>query len=374
MSTQTSFSPVLALAVSHQPAATPRPLTTAAGGESRLAPLPANDRMPRCGQAVLAAYADHPSAYLALNAATRHFTSPVADGFIAYRAWGGYLYQFGNVFAPPADQAALLAAFCTFARQQRKRVCAVQLRAQDIALYQQAGFRLNQLGSAYTLDLRAFTLAGTKFMNLRNKIRRARKEGIQVVEAGVELAFSAEHKAQLERLSAHWLKSKGRWKKLLDFMVGELEDQKDTAQRLFLAMHQEQIVAFIRYVPSYGRWPGWLHDLTRRVPDAPPGVMDLLNVTAIERFQAEGAPYLHFGFTPSAGLTPATDNIEGRSPAIGWILRQLNEHGAAIYPAQSQVDYKLKWGPQIITPEYIAYQGSFRLSNVWSLLRLTRAI
>ena len=37
-----------------------------------------------------------------------------------------------------------------------------------------AGFRVNQLGRSYTLDLGRFTTAGTRFMQLRNKVNRAR--------------------------------------------------------------------------------------------------------------------------------------------------------------------------------------------------------
>lgn len=344
----------------------------------RLAPLPNREGDQRCSRAVLARYADHPSAYLAMNQAAQHFTTAAVDGCIAYRAWGGYLYQFGNVFAAPDDQATLLAAFCAYAHQQRKQVCTVQLRRQDIGLYQQAGFRINQLGTSYTLDLQQFGLRGAKFANLRNKIHRAQKQGVRVVEVGVNEPFTPALQSQIDALSAAWLRSKGAGKKLLDFMVGELETTADSPQRVFLALQgapeNEQLLGFIRYAPSYGRLPGMLHDLTRRIPDAPPGVMELINSIAFERFKAEGIRYLHFGFTPCVGLSDAADDVPERSKALSWIIRKIHEHGAAIYPAQSQVEYKLKWGPQIIEPEYIAFQGSFRLGHAWSLLRLTRAI
>lgn len=344
------------------------------GHDTPPVPLPNNMENQRCSRAALAIYADHPSAYLAMNQATRHFTTAAVDGFIAYRAWGNYLYQFGNVYAAPADQATLLADFCSFARRQRKQLCAVQLRRQDIELYRQCGFRLNQLGVSYTLDLAQFTLLGSKFSNLRNKVRRAKRAGVQVVEVGEERPFTVALQEQIEALSTAWLRDKGRGKKMLDFMVGELEMDSDSPQRIFLAMQEERLLGFIRYVPSYGRLPGWLHDLTRRVPEAPPGVMELINVTAFERFKAEGVRYLHFGFTPCVGLSAETDNVPERSKVLSWLIHQIHQHGQAIYPAQSQADYKLKWGPQIIEPEYIAFQNQFRLGHAWSLLRLTQAL
>src|SRR5690349_18143906 len=72
--------------------------------------------------------ADNPSAFLALNAGTQHFTTPGIDGVIAYRRAGRRtIVQLGGVFADPADQPRLLAAFLAHATQLRRRVVAVQL-------------------------------------------------------------------------------------------------------------------------------------------------------------------------------------------------------------------------------------------------------
>jgi hypothetical protein len=60
--------------------------------------------------------------------------------------------------------------------------------------------------------------------------------------------------------------------------------------------HQAQ--AFITYVPVWGERPGVLHDLTRKRPTAAVGALELCNAVALDRFIAEGMPFLHFGFTP----------------------------------------------------------------------------
>jgi lysylphosphatidylglycerol synthetase-like protein (DUF2156 family) len=52
----------------------------------------------------------------------------------------------------------------------------------------------------------------------------------------------------------------------------------------------------------------------------------------------------------------------------------LARHGSAIYPAETQAQYKLKWHPETIVPEYVAFEGRFRLSAAWRLMLLTRAI
>ena len=94
-----------------------------------------------------------------------------------------------------------------------------------------------------------------------------------------------------------------------------------------------------------GANPGYLHDLTRHVPGAPVGTMELINGSAIDRFREEGVPYLHFGFTPFivSGAEPA-----GFNRLFSRSVELLGRYGSAVYPAQTQVSYKLKWGPDLI--------------------------
>jgi phosphatidylglycerol lysyltransferase len=319
-------------------------------------------------------WSDHPCAFLALNEETRAFRAPGLRGFIAYRPCGGWLFQLGSPFAPDEDRAALLEAFRGFAGAERRKVCALQLRPGDVELYREAGFRVNQLGTSYTVELERFTTKGSRFMQLRNKVNRARKDGVKVAELGVDLPRAPAITGQQDALTARWLESKGRHRKLLDFMVGETGGAHDDLRRTFVAMKDERLLAFVTYVPAWGELGGVLHDLSRRVPDAPPGVMELVNTTAIDRFKAEGLRHLNFGLTPFVGVGDATDRIPGRSAAVSWLLRKLAVHGGAVYPARSQAAYKLKWDPTVIVPEYFAFEGRFELGCLFRLLVLTRSI
>src|SRR5215470_2237137 len=96
---------------------------------SRRSPRPSPSPRPELGtvEGILARRAENPSAFLALNDETCHFTVDAVDGVVAYRPAGRRtIVQFGGVFADPADQGMLLAAFLDFARVQRRKVAAVQ--------------------------------------------------------------------------------------------------------------------------------------------------------------------------------------------------------------------------------------------------------
>ncbi|HEU5321358.1 MAG TPA: DUF2156 domain-containing protein [Methylomirabilota bacterium] len=321
--------------------------------------------------AVLRAHGDHPSIALAFHRDMRYETAPGLDAVIPYRPAGRFLLAFGGVFGAEPDRRPLLERFVEAAERTGRRVCAVQVRDAAADLFHRAGFRLNQLGCSYTLRLDGFRLAGGSFMQLRNKIRRAEATGIRAVEVGADVAAPPDLRQALDGVTRAWVRAKGRHQKVLEFLVGDLDALARPGTRCFVALRDSALLAFITYVPVWGSRPGLLHDLSRRRPDCPPGVMELVNSTAIRRFQAEGVGHLHFGFTPFAEVGR---ELGSHSPLVAALVRALARWGGAVYPAASQVAYKRKWGPQIVEPEYLAFRGRFRLGAVWQLLRITRSI
>ncbi|MCX5001107.1 DUF2156 domain-containing protein [Streptomyces sp. NBC_00638] len=313
-------------------------------------------------------YADNPSAFLALNTGNEAFFAPGEDGVIVYRRAGRYLIQFGGVFAPMEQRATLLREFKKFAEKERRRITAIQLQPADIGLYDSEGFVVNQVGASYSVKLTEFSLRGSKFVKLRNKISRAKRSGLEVRE--VDFSRYAE---PMERIDKNWLKSKGRHAKEIAFLVGQLGGPAQEYRRLFVGFLNDTPIAYISYSPSYGSSPGWLHDLSRRGAETPPGVMEALNSTAMDIFRAEGAEWLHFGFTPFTGLLPEHE-LPGHSPLTAKFMRLLAERGEAVYPSRSQLAYKEKWAPDLILPEYLAFAGSVRPGAIWQILRVTNSI
>jgi lysylphosphatidylglycerol synthetase-like protein (DUF2156 family) len=175
----------------------------------------------------------------------------------------------------------------------------------------------------------------------------------------------------MRALDARWLAAKGKHTKELEFLVGEYGGEHQNARRLFVGTIDGQLVGYVSYSPAYGSRPGWLHDLSRRLPAGPPGVMETINAAAIETFRAEDAEWLHFGFTPFTGLSEAPTS---RSRWFTWLTRQLATRGAAVYPAATQLAYKQKWAPHVVIPEYIAFQGRASLYGFLQVFRAANAL
>jgi lysylphosphatidylglycerol synthetase-like protein (DUF2156 family) len=313
-------------------------------------------------------FGDNPSAFLALNSGNHYFSPPKLSGVVVYRQSGRYLVQFGGPFADPEHYDALLRSFLEFAREQRREVVAIQLQRGDAPGYAEHGFAVNQVGASYAVDLARFTTRGTQFMQLRNKIARASRSGLTVIEA--KLADWADPVAEVDKL---WLTSKGEHAKPLEFLVGEHGGPMQEHRRLFLGLRDEKLVGYISYVPVYGSRPGWLHDLSRRLPDNLPGVMELINSTAIETFRSESAGWLHFGFTPFTNLRPEFE-VTGHSKAFNWFMRWLWANGSMVYPAKTQLAYKSKWAPHAVLPEYVAFEKHAQLGGFIHVFKAANAI
>ena len=311
---------------------------------------------------LVAAYGDNPSAFLALNSGNEHFTAPGLEGVVVYRRAGRHLVVFGAPFGP--DPAALLRAFTSFARG---RVVAIQAQSSDVDTYASAGYTVNQVGASYAVDLAPFTLRGSRFVRLRNKISRATRSGLVVREVPYASWSSA-----VAALDAEWLRGKGKHAKPLEFLVGECGGPVQSSRRLFVGTIDGSLVGYISYSPAYGSRPGWLHDLSRRLPSAPPGVMEAINASAISVFHGEGASWLHFGFTPFTGLSGGLEH-PSHSGWFEWLVGVLGRRGAAVYPAATQLAYKSKWGP-VVSPEYVAFSGRASLVGFLQVFRASNAL
>ncbi|MGE5201098.1 MAG: phosphatidylglycerol lysyltransferase domain-containing protein [Acidobacteriota bacterium] len=315
------------------------------------------------------AWIDHPSGYLATSWRNERFEVPGKPGFIAYRKQGKHLVAFGGVHAPASDRGRLLDSFLDAAEQRRKVALFIQVREEAVPLFLERGMTVNQCGTSISLDLAEYSFAGAEKTRLRRMISRARKAGIQALEIGVGVPSDAMVFAQLHAITRAWLANKRKVE--LDFMIGELGAPSDPSRRIFAGVDKAgRIVGFVTCVPAWGRMPGYLVDLSRCLPDAPSGTMETIIAEALGKLKREVAAFLHLGFAP---FIFSGEEYPAANRTVAWLGRMLRRHGKAVYPAESQLAYKLKWRPEVIDREFIAARP-LSLRAVFDLLRLTRSV
>ncbi|MFI6055678.1 phosphatidylglycerol lysyltransferase domain-containing protein [Streptomyces violascens] len=305
--------------------------------------------------------AENPSSFLAVNQGNSYFTLPGRPGIVVYRPAGEYLVQFGGPFAPEESYPDLMEAFAEFTAAQGRKLAAIQLQLHDARIHARHGYTVNQVGASYAVDLSTFTVAGTRYMQLRNKISRALRAGLTIVEADYE-----QWQDGVAAIDRRWLPLKGEGARPLEYLVGQTGGAMQKHRRLFVGHIDGEPIGYVSYSPVYGTNPGWMHDLSRRIPESPAGVMEAINKAAIDTFSAEGVPWLHFGFTPFTSLTEDRE-VSGHSLGFKWLMHYLWDN-QVVYPASSQLAYKDKWNPTLVTTEYAAFpeQASAEgFVNIW---------
>ena len=312
--------------------------------------------------------AENPSSFLAVSEGNRYFRIDGRPGSVVYRPAGRFLVQFGGPFAPPESYEALIDGFREFAAGQNRTVVVVQLQEHDARIYARRGWTVNQIGASYAVDLDGFTLAGTRYMQLRNKISRSLRSGLRVVEVPYDRYAEA-----IRDVDRKWLPLKGEGARPLEYLVGQCGGPMQRHRRLFVGLIGDELVGYLLFSPVYGSRPGWMHDLSRRRPDNTPGIMEAINKAAIDTFRAEGEKWLHFGFTPFTTMDPARE-VPGHSPGFAWFMRFLWEHGAAVYPAATQLAYKQKWNPTVVTTEFAAFDGPASINAFVHIFRAANAL
>jgi phosphatidylglycerol lysyltransferase len=105
---------------------------------------------------------------------------------------------------------------------------------------------------------------------------------------------------------------------------------------------------------------GWTLDLMRRLPDAPPGVMEFLIATAAVDVRADGAALLSLSGAPLART--ATDG-DGLQRLLDVFARRLEP----VYGFGSLLAFKAKFQP-LYRPLYLAYADPVALPAIGNAL------
>lgn len=197
----------------------------------------------------IAAYADHPSAFIACNDDFEHYVADDLPGIVPYRRRGRTILVFGGAFAPAQHRSRLLSRFLRDVVGRKKAVVA-QLRPDDIELFAGHGFTVNQFGCSYSIDLSAFTSKGKPLAKVRQNISRAKREGTTVLEITDD-----RYADELDEIDRQWLRAKGWHVKKLDFMVGQRGGRGSDHRRLFIAQRDGRITGYVSYSPPTARGP-----------------------------------------------------------------------------------------------------------------------
>ena len=295
-------------------------------------------------------YGSNTLAFFGLALPNAHFLTPDREGLVNYQLTGNVAIVLGDPICSPERQREVTRTFLAFCRRQHWRVAFYQASSEHLTPYRSLKLRAFKIGEEAIINPQTFTLNGSAMANVRTSCRRAERDGIDI--SWYEGVPPSNVMRQLEHVSSMWLEQKtgmqGMYASETGFSTGRLDDVTTLAEHaetfVASAMSSPPIqndlprfvtgvattrsgkaCAFVTFTPIYGTWIGetpgigtpdagpnwgWGLDLMRRVPDAPPGVMDLLLVRAIERFRTRGASIVSVGMVAMADTRQETTSAQ----------------------------------------------------------------
>ncbi|WP_370227257.1 bifunctional lysylphosphatidylglycerol flippase/synthetase MprF [Cognatishimia sp.] len=204
-----------------------------------------------------------------------------------------------SIFDPVHNGEDFAKHLRAFAREQNRIVCKYKITAPHAIKARKAGWAVLRVSDEAMVDPAGHTLEGSPYRQLRRKLKKAEKEGVQVVEQSTGLPFS-----DMKRVSEAWESRNGGAKGL---SMGQFEEDYIQRQRTFLAWKEDELVGFVTFHTTGHEWA---LDLMRIAPGAPDGTMHLMVNEAILMAREENVPNVSLAAAPV--LPKDTTSIEGR--------------------------------------------------------------
>lgn len=309
-------------------------------------------------------YGNQTLSFFALAPENLLYLAPGGEGLVSYRLTGTVAVVLGDPICPPEAIERVTRGFLDLCASNDWQVAFYQAHPDHLSIYKALGLHAFKMGEEALLIPQTFTLSGSAMANVRTSCRRAERAGVTI--QWYDGQPPRQVLALLEPLSNAWLEHKsGQHAMEMGFSMGRLDglgeaaaradvlaqislaeeaSPQETVPRLVTGVATEQTgrpCAFITFTPIYGlgqNW-GWAVDLMRRSSVAPPGVMDLLIVRAVEHFRACGANVV------SLGLVAMTDTKHEMTVTQQRFAHLVTDHLRLLKTHRSLFHFKQKFHP-----------------------------
>lgn len=289
--------------------------------------------------------------YLTLELDKNYFFGTNTEGFIAYKIIDNIMVCMGDPICDEDYWDILFQEFTTFSKRKRYKMCFCSISQEFSTFLSEHGFSVSKYGEEALIDLNAYELKGSKTSKLRQKLKRAEKLGITVIEYNPRKHRDYKLEDKIVHISDEWLvKKKGK----LEFGLGELNLDKPLGRRYFVAIDPNEDLHTILVFSPFNYGQGYFLDVMRRRFDSIPGVMEKSIIDAAMKMKDEGKKMVSLGLAPLAGIEINGENCTLLEKGMHFVFKNVNQG----YDFKALHDYKKKFAPTIWKSRYIAHEPS----------------
>ena len=221
-----------------------------------------------------------------------------------------------GLFGPlaPMPQGLDLTALTSAARAEGRIPALYKVRPHLAVLARRQGWAVLAMAREAVVPLPGYRLDTPDRSSLRRKLRRAEVTGICILgpfpSADMIPGLGPDHGPNwpaLDRIATIWAQAHGGER---GFSMGRYSRDYVRGQKLFVALLNDQPVAFVTFHAGPGHW---VLDLMRHLPEVPDGTMHLLVHSAMVAAKAAAVPQLSLAAVPETAFPDSA----------GWLARAL---------------------------------------------------
>lgn len=289
-----------------------------------------------------------------------YWFDPVDGRCIAYRVSGRIAITTGGPFGGEPPHEHSIERFARFCDDNGWVPVFYSVDASLQPLFERLGWSTMVVAEETVIRPQLWATTGKKWQDVRSSINRAQRAGIRA-EWTTYQALPLTAAVQLSDISEQWVAEKDLPE--MGFTLGGLEELRDPAVRLMLAVDEEgRIEAVTSWLPSYrdGVVIGWTLDFMRRRPDSINGVMEFLIAEAATLMKADGIEFMSLSAAPLAHT--AGSPAEAQS-GMDRVLDFLGSSLEPVYGFRSLLKFKQKFQPEL-HPLIMAYPDPVALPAI----------
>lgn len=293
-------------------------------------------------------YGQNTLSYLALDNDKRYYFSNIVDGTVAFTIVADVAVCCGDIICPDESAKSFLLEFMSFCKVNGLDIVLLNASAKFLHTYREAGFGCVKYGEDAMFELSQYNLKGGKVAKVRAAINHANKSGITVREYEPLKYKDINIECKINEITKLWKEHKHGGE--MSFMLGGTELDNPMDRRYFFASDAKgKMLGFVVFIPFEGG-KGYLADVTRRLPDAPQGVIEKIIYEAFLVMKSEGVKW------GSMGLAPLANVRENDKTAItGRLFEFIYENLNSIYSFKKLHHSKEKYSPTQWESRYMAY-------------------
>ena len=316
---------------------------------------------------IVSKYGQNSISYHVLEADKKHFFVDGIEGVIAYAIVREVVVVSGDIIAPKEQAAELLAAFTDFTKKNDYSILFLNTTNKFLDLYKSFGFESIKYGEEALFKLADYNLKGGKVAKVRAAINHANKAGIEISEYKPKEKRDPELENEILELSKEWLKIKKGGE--IKFSLGSIGLEEPYDKRYFTAKSSEgKLLGFVVFIP-YANKSGYLAEVTRRLPDAPQGVIEKIIYEAFMIFKSEGTEWGSLGLNPLVNVREEDIKNKLTTRIFEYIYENMNY----FYGFKNLYHAKKKYNPTDWEARYLVYYPKkFTPKHAYALLKVKK--